>query len=316
MNMKRIIGAGLALSLVASIGLVLGAPRAAHAGHGGSSSFGGTQTVNCGGFFNTSINKVIERSDRSRHLTINVKGNCIENVRIERDWVTLQPSKFSGGSIETADDTEPTILITGRHVTVQDFDGASISGGVTVRSGGSASILNNHITGATSASIPVGLFISEASFALIEGNLIDYNTWGVIINGSSNGRFESNQILFSDEIGVVVSEGASARFEAGNTVANSGQNATISPGSGLLVFRVGSVRIIDGNGGEPISDGVIVIRGELIEAVGPSAATVRPENARLIDAQGLTALPCLPPATTASIFTERDTFSVRYVTAL
>jgi imidazolonepropionase-like amidohydrolase len=52
-------------------------------------------------------------------------------------------------------------------------------------------------------------------------------------------------------------------------------------------------RIIDGNGGEPIADGVIVIRGERIEAIGPASSTRVPEGAHIIDAAGKTALPGL-----------------------
>ncbi len=52
-------------------------------------------------------------------------------------------------------------------------------------------------------------------------------------------------------------------------------------------------RIIDGNGGEPLTDGVIVIRGELIEAVGPASSTAVPDDAQVIDATGRTVLPGL-----------------------
>ena len=52
-------------------------------------------------------------------------------------------------------------------------------------------------------------------------------------------------------------------------------------------------RIIDGNGGEPVEEGVIVIRGELIETIGPASSTPVPEGARIIDAIGRTALPGL-----------------------
>ena len=249
MKVGRVIRLVMAVSLAASIGLVLGAPRAAHASHDGNSSFGDTQTVNCGGFWNTSINKVIERSDLGRRLTINVKGHCVENVVIDRDHVTLQPAG-SGGSIETADDTEPTILITGDHVTVQDFDGDSISGGVTVRSGGSASILNNHITGANSASIPVGLFISEASFARVEGNLIDLNGFGVVLAFSSTASFTDNEIVNNDETGIVVGNSSSAVLRSGsigNTVSSNGKDTTLSLGDGIFLWRIGRVRIDAGN---------------------------------------------------------------------
>ncbi len=254
MNVKRIIGTGLVLSLVASVGLVLGAPRAAHAGHDGSfSSSGNTQTVDCGGFFNTSINSVIQRSDLGRRLTINVKGHCVENVVIDRDHVTLQPAG-SGGSIEAADPEEPAILITGRHVTVQDFNGDSISGGnygVNVRHGGAASLLNNHITGA----VEHGVFVTGASSLLLVGNLIDYNgRRGVAIN-SGSGLVSDNRIVFNGEYGAWVLWNASAFFE-GNTISDNGTSGVfpgIVVGFGASVLLFGVPNTIQRNTGFGIS---------------------------------------------------------------
>ncbi len=59
------------------------------------------------------------------------------------------------------------------------------------------------------------------------------------------------------------------------------------------VTAITGARIIDGNGGEPVADGVVVIRGERIEAVGPASTTPVPDGARIIDATGQTALPGL-----------------------
>ncbi|MBV7257495.1 amidohydrolase family protein [Pacificimonas sp. WHA3] len=52
-------------------------------------------------------------------------------------------------------------------------------------------------------------------------------------------------------------------------------------------------QIIDGRGGEPIRDGVIVIRGKLIEAVGSRADVVIPPGATIVDASAETVLPGL-----------------------
>ena len=238
MYVKRTIGAGLVLSLVASLGLVLGAPNTAHASHDGSSSSGDTQTVNCGGFFNTSINSVIQQSDLGRRLTINVKGHCVENVVIDRDHVTLQPAG-SGGSIEAADDTKDTILITGRHVTVQDFDGSSISGGnigIAVNHGGAASILNNHITGAN-----VGVALGSASAAMLDGNHIENSSvFGVVVVGGSNARFVGNQITYNDGIAILVARSGSVNLAGGNTVSNNG-------GAGIFAGLVASINISGAN---------------------------------------------------------------------
>ena len=52
-------------------------------------------------------------------------------------------------------------------------------------------------------------------------------------------------------------------------------------------------RLIDGAGGEPIDDAVVVIREGLIVAAGPSATTPVPEKARVVDYQGKTLIPGL-----------------------
>jgi len=44
--------------------------------------------------------------------------------------------------------------------------------------------------------------------------------------------------------------------------------------------------VIDGNGGAPVADSVIVIEGERIVAIGPAASVAVPEGARVIDAVG------------------------------
>ncbi len=51
--------------------------------------------------------------------------------------------------------------------------------------------------------------------------------------------------------------------------------------------------ILDGRGGPPVDDGTLIIRGDLIEAVGPAAATPVPKDARILDARGKTVMPGL-----------------------
>ena len=51
--------------------------------------------------------------------------------------------------------------------------------------------------------------------------------------------------------------------------------------------------IIDGNGGPPLRDGVILIRGRHIEAIGRTAEVAIPGEARVIDAAGKAVLPGL-----------------------
>ncbi len=51
--------------------------------------------------------------------------------------------------------------------------------------------------------------------------------------------------------------------------------------------------LIDGRGGAPLLDAVVVVRGEKILAVGKRTAVSIPAGAEVIDAKGLTLLPGL-----------------------
>src|SRR4029079_1634029 len=52
-----------------------------------------------------------------------------------------------------------------------------------------------------------------------------------------------------------------------------------------LIAIVGGT-VIDGNGGSPVTDATIVVRGKRIAAVGPRASVSVPKGARVIDATG------------------------------
>jgi imidazolonepropionase-like amidohydrolase len=51
--------------------------------------------------------------------------------------------------------------------------------------------------------------------------------------------------------------------------------------------------VIDGNGGAPIDNGVVLVRGDRIVAVGSTTAVVIPRDARVIDATGKSVMPGL-----------------------
>ena len=59
----------------------------------------------------------------------------------------------------------------------------------------------------------------------------------------------------------------------------------------VLAFSGG--RVIDGYGGAPLENAVVVIRGNRIEAVGRAGAVTIPSDARTIDVSGMTLLPGL-----------------------
>jgi len=51
------------------------------------------------------------------------------------------------------------------------------------------------------------------------------------------------------------------------------------------------VTLIDGSGAAPVSDAAIVIQGQRIQAIGPSASVNKPEGAQVVDLSGKTVVP-------------------------
>jgi len=69
-------------------------------------------------------------------------------------------------------------------------------------------------------------------------------------------------------------------------------NLPAAPEAGTVKAIVGAT-LIDGRGGTPVQDSVVVIRDNKIVAVGPRSTVEIPEEANLVDATGLTLLPGL-----------------------
>lgn len=59
----------------------------------------------------------------------------------------------------------------------------------------------------------------------------------------------------------------------------------------MTAIAITNARLIDGTGAEPIADATLLVREKCIEAVGPSGAVEVPDDARIIDASGMTLLP-------------------------
>src|SRR5215470_4093815 len=72
------------------------------------------------------------------------------------------------------------------------------------------------------------------------------------------------------------------------TVSLAASSATGSQGAMLAIV---GCTVIDGNGGTPLPDAVVVVRGSRISAVGPRASVRIPDGATVIDAKGRYVLP-------------------------
>lgn len=67
-------------------------------------------------------------------------------------------------------------------------------------------------------------------------------------------------------------------------------NDFAKPAAGKSTAIVG-VNLIDGRGGAPVTDAVVIVRGEKIMAAGTRGAVVVPQDADIVEANGLTLLP-------------------------
>lgn len=78
----------------------------------------------------------------------------------------------------------------------------------------------------------------------------------------------------------------------------------IAPGlapaqTGVVAIAGGTV--IDGNGGPPLADAVIVVSGSRISAAGPRASVRIPDGATVIDAKGRYVVPGSSTRTSTSL---------------
>ena len=70
-------------------------------------------------------------------------------------------------------------------------------------------------------------------------------------------------------------------------------SSSVTTGAQQSPIAIKASRVIDGTGGPPIIDGVVVVRGNRIEAVGPQSSVRIPDDANVIDLPGETLLPGL-----------------------
>jgi imidazolonepropionase-like amidohydrolase len=91
---------------------------------------------------------------------------------------------------------------------------------------------------------------------------------------------------------LLAAAGLAALPAAGLRSARAAETAGAAPLVAPVRALVGG-RVIDGTGGPPIDDGVVVIENDRITAVGPVAAVTMPAGAEVISTEGMTVLPGL-----------------------
>jgi len=90
----------------------------------------------------------------------------------------------------------------------------------------------------------------------------------------------------------------SGSFLLSAQTASSGQRSLrevnqVARPAGTSIIAIVGATLVDGRGGPAISDSVVLVRGERIEAIGTRSSVKLPPEAELIDAKGLTLLPGL-----------------------
>ena len=138
-----------------------------------------TWTVDCAR--GQSISRALEHAPPGLKLALIVRGSCNENVRIDRDDVTLKGDPATGATVNGPSATSPTIDIAANRITI-DW--------LTVTGGGS------------------GINIYGASNVRI-GNSIIRNTGldGISINESQAISVGSSKIQYARGMGIVANRG-------------------------------------------------------------------------------------------------------------
>lgn len=194
-----------------------------------------TVKVNCDK--GRTIASALEHASPGRPLVIVVSGDCVENVVIRRDDVTLVADTQSSASISPTGDSERPIIVEGQRVRIEGF--ASIHGGqdgILVRRGASADIVGNTIhdaVGAEGSRNGTGISVSGSSDAQIWNNTIrDNHRQGINILEGSNGDIFNNTIKDNGRYGIVISRTAAADID-GNEITG---NGAIFNADGIGVF--------------------------------------------------------------------------------
>lgn len=189
--------------------------------------------------------------------TISVFGTCGENVLIRNEKQRITIDGGGTATINAPSAASPALNVRGKGILVQGFTIAGGSDGIEVNRGSNA-VLNNNVIQNTAGN---GVLVDQLSFTVITNNTIENNPGaGIFVSQHSTARIGFNldtettvspNTIQNNALGVVVSNGSSARI-IGNVIEN-------NSGDGVLVTRDSHADLasdsIDGNGGDGIEVG-------------------------------------------------------------
>ena len=183
--------------------------------------------------------------------TLLVTGTCNENLVIPEEIARVVLDGQGKATIKGPDASIPTIVVSGRGITIKGFTVTGGRDGIVVNRGSQATIDGNTIQGTAR----FGVQVNQSSFANIVNNTIQNNPAnGITIGGSSYASIgfvtaldktaSPNIIQNNGQNGISVGRSSNARI-TGNTIRNNKLN-------GVIVSRASQADItsstIDGNG--------------------------------------------------------------------
>lgn len=200
-----------------------------------------TWTVDCAR--SQSISRALEHAPPGLKLVLIVRGSCNENVRIDRDDVTLQGDPAAGATVNGPSATSPTIDIAANRITIDWLTVTGGGSGINIY-GASNVRIGNSVMRNTSLD---GISINESQAISVGSSKIQYaGGMGIVVNRGGV-SIDNSEIQFNKIAGVHI--GSGSRLQGtGNTFGANGAH-------GLGVFNASVAMLWDtkitGNGTDP-----------------------------------------------------------------
>jgi parallel beta-helix repeat protein len=173
-------------------------------------------------------------------ITIDVSGTCNENVVVRASNVTLMTK--DGATINGPDATKPTVSLLTDSVAINGF---TITGGSVGISGvGAQRILIENCTVEKAAHS--GIFLQESSGVTVDHCTIENNPGLGIAARQSSSVTVTNSTISANEVGIHVTNAASASIGINLNGQLAGNTITGNRGSGILI-NAGGAAVIAGN---------------------------------------------------------------------
>jgi hypothetical protein len=188
-------------------------------------------TVNCGA--GQSINQALSSTANAPAVTITVQGTCQENVRIDRDNVTLVAAA-PGDGVAAPDTNSAAVRVHGRFA---QLNGLTLTGGFAGVSAGSGQVIADQLTISGGS---IGVNATRGGNLTISGSTIHGGQIGAVV--ASNGG--SITLDHSTVTGDGADNGDAINAQTGGTITLN--SADISGARhGVIAYPGGSVEIDD-----------------------------------------------------------------------